>query len=186
METLFDTDGRAVLIADAIDGVSLADLIDQLDWVEEDILIFGKRRKVPRLIAYYGEFPYTYSGTTHEARSMPNVLQKLCDLVEKQTGHSFNSVLCNRYRDGNDSMGWHRDNEPEMNSACIASLSFGAERKFKFRNRNTKQTIDIILPNSSLLLMLDCQDVWEHSLPKTKQNIGERVNLTLRQMKVSR
>lgn len=114
---------------------------------------------------------------------MPHLLEKLKGVVEEASGFLFNSVLCNYYRHGQDSMGYHRDNESGIDTRCIASLSFGATRRFKMRHRGTKETMTIDLTDGSLLLMLDCQDQWEHMITKTKKPVGGRINLTFRLMR---
>ncbi|MEO0405037.1 MAG: alpha-ketoglutarate-dependent dioxygenase AlkB, partial [Bacteroidota bacterium] len=145
------------------------------------IKVFGKEYQEPRLTEYYGP-PYQYSSIAWPEQEIPNWLSplklQLCELSQ----FSFNSVLLNYYRDGQDSMGWHRDNEKEMDSSVIASLSFGAERIFKIRHRDSKKTINIPLKNGDVLIMRDLQEDHEHSIPKTKKVLDPRINLTFRRM----
>ena len=182
MEQLFDDDGQAYVIRSFADDTSFATLQTQLDWQEETIVMFGKPLKVPRLVAYYGDYPYMYSGVEHPAAPMPEVLKELCGQVEQVADFSFNSVVCNYYRDGSDSMGYHRDNEPEMDVRCIASLSFGEPRRFRIRHRNNKQSFHVDLGRGDLLLIFACQEHWEHCITKTKRPKEGRINLTYRRM----
>ena len=186
-DNLLPHDGSALYFPNAItDDLFLTRLLDEVDWVQEELNVFG-RKLVPRLTAYYGTFPYRYSGTDHPARELPEVLTAIQQgIAATQKAHcntELNSVLCNQYRDGNDSMGWHRDNEPEIDPTCIASVSFGGTRRFKLRHRESREVVDLELESGSLLLMLDCQNEWEHCLPKTKQPAAPRVNLTFRSVR---
>lgn len=146
--------------------------------------MFGRELPVPRRIAYYGAHPYRYSGLDHPARPMPDVLEDLRRRAASAAGVPFNSVLCNLYRDGRDSMGYHRDNEPEIDPHCIASVSLGATRRFRLRHRGTRETVTVDLADGSLLLMVDCQDQWEHAIPRTRRPVGERINLTFRVLRL--
>jgi alkylated DNA repair dioxygenase AlkB len=175
-------DGSATLHYDCFDAAHFSALLHEVNWREETLTIFGKPRLVPRLIAFYGDRAYGYSGAQHEAQDMPPVLTSIQEIVERVADSRFNSVLCNRYRGGSDSMGWHRDNEAQLDQTCIASVSFGASRRFKMRHREEGTVIDFELPSGSILLMHDCQEMWEHSLPKTKKQVGERINLTYRKV----
>ncbi|HLV40436.1 alpha-ketoglutarate-dependent dioxygenase AlkB family protein [Xanthomarina sp.] len=161
------------------------DLLEQVLWQEDDITIFGKTHKQPRLTALYAEnnSPYSYSGITMKPHPFNNLLLEIKNKVELISKHKFNSVLLNLYRDGNDSNGWHADNEKELGlNPVIASLSFGAKRVFKFKHRILKQeTHKIALEHGSLLIMKgEMQHYWLHQIPKTKKAIGQRINLTFR------
>jgi alkylated DNA repair dioxygenase AlkB len=138
------------------------------------------------LVAWYGDpqASYRYSGIAHTPLPWLPLLAELKIQIELQSKQSFNSVLCNLYRSGQDSMGWHADKEPELgNNPYIASLSFGAARLFKFRHLKTKDTVDVILENGSLLLMGgELQYHWRHSLPKTTKVSEPRINLTFRKI----
>ncbi|WP_460218127.1 alpha-ketoglutarate-dependent dioxygenase AlkB family protein [Psychroserpens sp. MEBiC05023] len=155
------------------------------EWQHDDITIFGKTYKQPRLTALYAENkkPYSYSGITmHPHRFTPELITIKSD-IEKETHHKFTTVLLNRYRNGNDSNGWHADNEKELGfQPVIASLSLGAIRPFHFKHRllkNERHKID--LHHGSLLIMKgDMQNYWLHQIAKTKKTIGERINLTFR------
>jgi alkylated DNA repair dioxygenase AlkB len=163
----------------------LAVLLTGISWQQEDIVMFGELRRVPRLVAWHGDpgTAYTYSGTAHEPLPWTAALQSIRDRVQDLTGHSFNSVLLNRYRDGRDGMGWHADDERELGrDPVIASVSLGATRRFKLRHRRLREaaaTID--LAHGDLLLMAgSTQHAYVHAVPKTTRPVGERVNLTLR------
>ena len=169
----------------------LALLRSQIDWQQEDIVIFGERRRVPRLVAWYGDpgTAYTYSGTVHEPLPWTPELQRVRHRAEELTGHRYNSVLLNLYRDGRDGMGWHADDEPELGrEPAIASVSFGATRRFKLRHRRCRSaacTLD--LAHGDLLLMAGgTQQHYVHAVPKTVRPVGERVNLTLRWVRPDR
>ena len=157
-------------------------LVATINWKQEPIKMFGKMVMQPRLTACYGEKSVAYSGITMEVHSWTAQLLAIKHRVEHTAGITFNSVLLNYYRDGNDSMGWHRDNERELGARpVIASVSFGAPRKFMLRTYKDKgDVVSIILTPGSLLLMGgESQHIWEHSLPKTK-HAGGRINLTFR------
>jgi alkylated DNA repair dioxygenase AlkB len=162
-------------------------LRSRIDWREEDILIFGERRRVPRLVAWHGDpgTSYTYSGTLHEPSPWTGELQTIRDRVEALTGQRYNSVLLNLYRDGRDGMGWHSDDERELGrDPVIASVSLGAPRRFCLRPRGHRHLrSDLLLPHGSLLCMAGAtQHHWEHAVPKTRRPVGERINLTFRRL----
>jgi alkylated DNA repair dioxygenase AlkB len=133
------------------------------------------------------EAVYTYSGTTFAPNAFtPSLLQIKTD-IESFTESKFNSVLANLYRNGQDSMGWHSDDEPELGSnPIIASLSLGEERVFKLRHRKDKTLkMDVPLPHGSLLVMSGAmQHQWQHALPKSARAMSPRINLTFRQVSV--
>lgn len=160
-------------------------LLKDILWQQDDITLFGKTHKQPRLTALYAESntPYTYSGIKMKPHPFNDLLLKIKNDVELISNHKFNSVLLNLYRDGNDSNGWHADNEKELGTnPVIASISFGANRFFKFKHRNIKQeSHKILLEHGSLLIMNgEMQHYWLHQIPKTKKDIGKRINLTFR------
>ncbi|WP_027159671.1 alpha-ketoglutarate-dependent dioxygenase AlkB family protein [Methylobacter luteus] len=165
----------------------LAILTAELDWREEDIFIFGRWVKVPRLMCWYGDADahYSYSGVDHAPLPWTAELQAIRDKVERQCRYRFNSVLANLYRDGRDSMGCHADNEKELGpNPVIASLSFGDERLFRLHHKKRKKaSLDIVLGHGDLLLMAGTmQHHWLHALPKTKQLKKPRINLTFRRI----
>lgn len=160
-------------------------LLQETDWKQEAIRLFGRQVMQPRLTAWYGDtgVRYGYSGIRLEPQPWTDTLLELKALAERYAGCRFNSALLNLYRDGNDSMGWHRDNERALGpEPLIASLSLGAERKFRFRlYRDKRQTVPLTLPSGSLLLMRGAtQEHWEHQLPKSAAAPGPRINITFR------
>ena len=159
----------------------------QIEWQQEDILIFGERKRVPRLVAWHGDpgAAYTYSGTLHQPLPWTLALQRVRSRVEGLTGHRYNSVLLNLYRDGRDGMGWHADDEPELGpEPAIASLSLGATRRFKLRHCRARATgLTLDLAHGDLLLMAGrTQQSCVHSVPKTARPAAERINLTFRRV----
>jgi len=159
-------------------------LLQNIIWKNDEIIILGKHIITKRKTAWYGDsdYLYTYSNITKQALSWTSELQDLKQLVEEITETKFNSCLLNLYHDGNEGMAWHSDDEKVLRrNGTIASLSFGAERKFSLKHKKTKQTISIILEHGSLLVMKDeTQVYWLHSLPKVKKIITPRINLTFR------
>jgi len=187
---LITEDGELDLIEGFLTGDESAAfgsrLLGELAWHGEEIPLFGRRVAVPRLLCWYGDpgAVYRYSGVSHEPLPWHEVLADLRTRIEAFSGHAFNTVLCNRYRTGRDSMGWHADDEPELGERpFIASLSLGAERLFRIRHRRTARTLDVPLRDGNLLLMGgDLQSHWRHSIPKTARPCGERINLTFRRI----
>jgi alkylated DNA repair dioxygenase AlkB len=161
-------------------------LTQNILWEKDEVIIFGKHIATKRKAAWYGdsEYLYTYSNTTKRALAWTKELSELKQIVEELAGIKFNSCLLNLYHNGNEGMGWHSDDEkPLGKNNSIASLSFGAERKFSFKHKQTKQTVSLVLENGSLLVMKDAtQRNWLHSLPKSKNIIQPRINLTFRTM----
>ena len=155
-----------------------------VDWHQDDITIFGKTYKQPRLTALHSENekPYSYSNITMLPKALTSELLQIKQDVEQQSHHKFTSVLLNLYRDGNDSNGWHADNEKELGqNPVIASLSLGEERPFHFKHRTLKNERSKMLQHGSLLIMKgEMQHFWLHHIAKTKKKIGERINLTFR------
>jgi alkylated DNA repair dioxygenase AlkB len=161
-------------------------LMNGLNWQEEDIFIFSKWVKVPRLMCWYGDQDayYEYSGVNHQPMPWLPTLQEIRDKVEQQCQCAFNSVLANLYRDGKDSMGCHADEEKELGiNPTIASLSLGDGRLFRMHHKKKKQTLNIDLQHGDLLVMgSTCQQHWMHSVPKTKAYKTPRINLTFRKI----
>lgn len=164
-------------------------LLENIVWNHDETVLFGKRIVTQRKVAFYGDqtYSYKYSNTTKTAYLWTDVLLQLKTLVEQKTGETYNSCLLNLYHNGNEGMGWHSDAEKEMKEdGAIASLSFGAERKFVFKHKETKQTISTILLNGSLLVMKgSTQKHWLHSLPKSKKITTPRINLTFRTLLIN-
>ncbi|UOK43823.1 MULTISPECIES: alpha-ketoglutarate-dependent dioxygenase AlkB family protein [Flavobacterium] len=166
-------------------NVLFQQLLTEIPWQQDDITIFGKTYKQPRLTAFFGNEgkPYSYSNITMLPHVWNELLLKIKSKAEKTTGHSFSSVLLNLYRDGKDSNGWHADNEKELGqNPVIASVSFGEQRIFQLKHNTLKdQKQNIVLENGSLLLMKGTtQHYWKHQIPKTSKPIKQRINLTFR------
>lgn len=161
-------------------------LIKTIEWKNDEAVIFGKHLIVKRKAAWYGNKPYsyTYSKTTKYALPWTKELLALKEIVESESGATFNSCLLNLYHSGEEGMAWHSDDEKALKkNSNIASLSLGAERKFSFRHKKTKETVSLILENGSLLIMKDkTQTNWLHRLPPSKKIIAPRINLTFRTM----
>lgn len=159
-------------------------LLNTIEWRNDEAIIFGKKIITKRKVAWYGEkqFEYTYSNTTKYALPWTKELLELKILIEQKTGETFNSCLLNLYHSGDEGMAWHSDGETDLKkNGAIASLSFGAERKFAFKHKQTKEKIALTLEHGSLLMMKDTtQTHWLHRLPPTKLISKSRVNLTFR------
>jgi alkylated DNA repair dioxygenase AlkB len=184
-------EGEARLWPAAFDASEASELFDELhrqvDWQQEEILMFGRRVPVPRHVAWHGDpgASYTYSGTEHHPLPWTPALDRVRNRVTGLTGVHFNAVLLNLYRDGRDGMGWHADDEPELGcNPVIASVSLGATRRFCLRHRRRKDLrLDVPLTHGSLLLMAGAtQHHWVHALPKTTAAVGMRINLTFRRV----
>ncbi len=166
----------------------LAALLDEVTWEQHHVRIAGKCIPSPRLSAWHGDpgVAYRYSGTTYRADGWTPTLAALRDRLLERTGHRFDSVLVNRYRDGADSMGWHADDELELGpEPVIASISLGAARRFALKHKRRKDVdpVRLELAHGSLLLMSGAtQAHWRHAVPKTARPVGERVNLTFRRI----
>lgn len=164
----------------------LTTLLQTIAWKNDEAIIFGKHIITQRKVAWYAdrEFSYTYSNTTKQALCWTNELLELKAIVKTLTATQFNSCLLNLYHNGSEGMGWHSDDEKALGkNSSIASLSFGAERKFASKHRTSKQVTSLILQHGSLLVMKGTtQTNWLHSLPKTTKVIKPRVNLTFRTM----
>lgn len=159
-------------------------LINDISWQQDSMKMYGKEVKFPRLTAWYGngDKSYTFSGTTlHPHRWTPELME-IKNKIDDIGKVDFNSVLLNRYRTGDDWISWHQDNEKELGkNPVIGSVNFGATRKFQIRHIETKEKLDIELRHGSLLVMTGAlQHNWQHQVPKTKKQIGERINLTFR------
>lgn len=160
------------------------ELLRSIDWKNDEALLFGKQIITKRKAAWYGDsnYSYTYSNSTKYALPWTKALLELKAIVEKLTGSDFNSCLLNLYHNGEEGMSWHSDDEKSLKkNSPIASLSFGAERKFMFKHKESKQTVSIILESGSLLVMKgETQTHWLHRLPPSKKIHSPRVNLTFR------
>jgi alkylated DNA repair dioxygenase AlkB len=159
--------------------------ISNVTWEQRTVTMYGKQIITPRLMAWYGDTgtDYTFSGTKNNPFPWTKELIWIKQTIEKFTGTTFNSVLLNYYRDGNDSVAWHSDDEYELGiKPVIASVSFGQARRFDVRHKtNYQNKYSINLENGSLLLMKgDMQHNWEHRIAKSNGPLRERVNLTFR------
>ena len=164
----------------------LAIAIDQVTWRQDNIHIAGKSIPIPRLQNWYGDptTSYTYSRIKLQAVAFPPWMELLRRRVERQTGNCFNRTLVNYYRDGQDSVDWHADDERELGpEPIIASVSLGQERAFLLRHKTTKERLKINLPHGSLMMMgPGIQEHWHHSVAKDKNVVGPRINFTFRNM----
>ena len=174
-------------IAPAAADALISDLRDSVPWEVHRIRLFGREHASPRLSCWIGdpEAVYRYSGTVFQPHPWPPSLDALRHRLQEALGTPFNSVLANRYRDGRDAMGWHSDNEPELGAEpVIASVSLGATRRFVLRHRaQPARKFALELAHGSLLVMRGAtQRHWQHALPRTARPVGERINLTFREI----
>jgi len=161
-------------------------LWNTIEWKNDEAFIMGKHIITKRKVAWYGDkdYAYTYSRASKTALPWTPELLKLKRIAEEKTGTKYNSCLLNLYHNGDEGMAYHSDDEKALaKNSAIASMSFGAERKFLFKHKQTKATVTTFLQNGSLLLMGDeTQTNWLHRLPPTKKVIKPRINLTFRKM----
>lgn len=159
-------------------------LLHTIDWKNDEAIIFGRKIITKRKVAWYGTkpFEYTYSKVTKLALPWTAALLSLKKLVEEKSGETFNSCLLNLYHNGEEGMAWHSDGETDLKKdGAIGSLSFGAERKFAFKHKASKEKVELILEHGSLLVMKgEAQTHWLHRLPPKKHLNQPRVNLTFR------
>jgi alkylated DNA repair dioxygenase AlkB len=159
-------------------------LLNRIEWRNDEAVIYGKRIITKRKVAWYGDqpFSYTYSKTTKTALAWTPELLILKNLAEKHSGETYNSCLLNLYHDGSEGMAWHSDGEKDLRkNGAIASLSFGAERKFCFKHKHSGEKIDVFLEAGSLLVMKgETQTHWLHRLPPSTKIYQPRINLTFR------
>jgi alkylated DNA repair dioxygenase AlkB len=162
-------------------------LLQTIEWKNDEVIIFGKQIITKRKVAWYGDAGrlYTYSHTTKQSLPWTEELLELKALAEKLTGSIFNSCLLNLYHSGEEGMSWHSDDEKELETnGAIASISFGAERKFSFKHKKTNQQVSLLLENGSLLVMEGTTQIhWLHSLPKSAKIKAPRINLTFRRLR---
>ncbi|HEX8562234.1 MAG TPA: alpha-ketoglutarate-dependent dioxygenase AlkB [Flavobacterium sp.] len=187
-QNLLPYDGETLYFGKMIDGDKaykyFENLLSSIAWKNDEAKIFGKHYITKRKAAWYGdsEFEYTYSNTTKRALAWTKELLEIKYKTEEVCGISFNSCLLNLYHSGDEGMAWHSDDEKALGrNTTIASVSLGAERRFAFRHKVSKETISTNLENGSLLVMKGTtQSNWLHSLPKTKKVTEPRINLTFR------
>ena len=158
-----------------------------IQWKQESMNMYGKKIDFPRLTAWYGDNdkPYSFSGITLQPLPWNSEILEIKNKIEPKANVAFNSVLLNLYRNGNDSISWHTDAEPELGiNPIIASVNFGETRKFQLRHIKTKEKLEIELTHGSVLIMQgELQHYWQHQVPKTSKTVGERINLTFRVIK---
>lgn len=163
------------------------DLLKNTQWSHDDITIFGKTMKIPRLQAWYGEAgkAYNYSGMLLKPHGWTDTLLAIKQRIEDITQTTYTSALLNQYRDGKDSVGWHADDEPvQGKNPTIASVSFGATRKFRFRrtDNHTLKTALMLTHGSLVMMQGETQHFWQHEIPKTSQPTDIRINITFRKL----
>jgi alkylated DNA repair dioxygenase AlkB len=185
-------DGDCRLLESFVEGARghrvMRELAAGVTWTQPEVTLFGRRIPSPRLSAWYGDSDavYRYSGLVNEPRPWLPVLSRLRRRVEAGAGARFNSVLLNLYRDGDDAMGWHADDEPELGPLpVIASLSLGGVRRFRLKHRSRGlPAIGLDLPHGSLLVMAGAtQRNWKHCVTRTRRVVEPRINLTFRQVR---
>jgi alkylated DNA repair dioxygenase AlkB len=162
-------------------------LLKNIQWTQNEIVVFGKKYLEPRQTAWYGNagVKYSYSGIERESKFWTPFLEEIRDRIQEVTESSFNSVLLNRYRNEKDSVAWHADDEKELgDSPTIASVSFGASRKFQLRYKNKKDGIFSIFLHHGDLMIMDppTQAHYLHCVPKSSKRVSERINLTFRKI----
>lgn len=186
--SLSEADIRLAQFCDAADAADwFRRLHGEIVWERHRLNMFGREIDAPRLSSWIGDADavYAYSRKTFVPQAWTPALLEIRDWLQALTSATFNSVLCNLYRDGNDAMGWHSDDEPELGAeSVIASLSFGAVRKFRLRHRSdASRRLDIDLPSGSVLLMAgSTQENYRHDLPRSKRITAPRINLTFRKI----
>lgn len=161
-------------------------LLKEINWQNDVVKIFGKEIVTKRKVALYGDIGinYKYSGKIKTAEKWTNLLTEIKSLIEEISGETYNACLLNLYHNGSEAMNWHADNEKEiLENSAIASISFGAERKFGFRHKTTQEEISLILENGSLLIMKgETQEYWKHKLFTNSKVKEARINLTFRKI----
>ncbi|NNF04365.1 MAG: alpha-ketoglutarate-dependent dioxygenase AlkB [Rhodothermales bacterium] len=176
-ESLF-SENEAVRLFRAVDR--------EAAWRTHVVRMFGRQIPSPRRTAWQSDegVTYSYSGITLESAPWTDAVMEIRLGVERATGERFNSALINKYRNGSDSMGWHADDEKELgDEPLIASVSLGGARRFLLKHNETGERVDLVLPSGSLLVMGGrSQHFWKHALPKTKKDVGSRINLTFRRI----
>jgi alkylated DNA repair dioxygenase AlkB len=187
---LLPSDGSAVLVPDFL-SESEADefflnLHSETPWEQNSIKLFGKEIAEPRLSTWHAaaDLPYRYSGVPRSPHPWNEPLTALRTACEAHTSHTFNGALLNLYRTGQDAMGWHSDDEAVNGpNPVIASISLGAERRFDFRHKQTREMVSVVLPHGSLIVMSGaCQTYWLHRIAKTTRQLQPRINVTFRRL----
>jgi len=172
------------VIEKSLQEVYFNQLLKEIDWQQDELIMFGKKITTAREVAWYAaeNYSYTYSNTVKVAQPWTPTLLKIKELVESVTQSKYNSCLLNLYHHGGEGMGWHADDEIELvKNSSIASVSLGASRKFAFKHQRSNEKRELILYSGSILDMKgEIQQFWKHSLPKSKKVHSARINLTFR------
>lgn len=165
----------------------LQQLLKNIEWKNDEAKLYGKHIITRRKVAWYGDdnFAYRYSNITRNALCWTKELLELKTIIETHTNKTYNSCLLNLYHNGDEAMSWHSDDEASLGeNTNIASLSFGAVRKFSLKHKTSKQTISLLLDTGALLVMKSAtQNNWLHCLPKMKNVSSPRINLTFRKFR---
>lgn len=192
VENILPKDGQLFYFSNFFSSISANayynNLMSEIAWENDTVHLFGKKYITKRKTAWYGDtgLAYTYSGNTRKAFNWQHDLLKIKEKIEKDLKETFNACLLNLYHDGSEGMSWHSDNEKELgHKPSIASVSFGAPRKFSFKHKIDKDRHSVMLENGSLLLMKGAmQDYWLHCIPKTSKVVSPRINLTFRKINI--
>ena len=188
MDNLLPYDGEALywksVFSSTLSNNCYTNLMNEINWKHDELTMFGRHIVTKRMVAWYGDqaLAYKYSNKTKIAMLWTPGLKLIKEQIELISGHTYNSCLLNLYHNGEEGMGWHSDNEKQLKeNGAIASLSFGAPRKFTMKHKATKEKISLELDSGSLLLMRgSIQKHWLHSLPLSKKIKEARINLTFR------
>ena len=188
MDNLLPYDGEALywksVFSSTLSNNCYTNLMNEINWKHDELTMFGRHIVTKRMVAWYGDqaLAYKYSNKTKIAMLWTPELSLIKEKVELVSGHKYNSCLLNLYHNGEEGMGWHSDNEKQLKeNGAIASVSFGASRKFTMKHKATKEKISLELDSGSLLLMRgSIQKHWLHSLPLSKKIKEARINLTFR------
>lgn len=181
-EQVLPRDGEAWLYPNFFTDLDLSELQSLIHWETQQLFMYGQWVEPKRLVCLYTDKEHRYNAVTHKVLDWPHSLLQLADKITAIHNEKFNAVLCNLYRDGTDYVGWHSDDETNMDQSCIASVSVGATRSFKFRHKATKEQVSVELEQGDLLLMRYCQQHWHHALPKRLKVDTPRINLTFRRI----
>ena len=188
MDNLLPYDGEALywksVFSSTLSNNCYTNLMNEINWKHDELTMFGRHIITKRMVAWYGDqaLAYKYSNKTKIAMLWTPGLKLIKEQIELISGHTYNSCLLNLYHNGEEGMGWHSDNEKQLKeNGAIASVSFGASRKFTMKHKATKEKISLELDSGSLLLMSgSIQKHWLHSLPLSKKIKEARINLTFR------
>jgi len=180
---LEDGETRCWVIKAAFAHLDFEEWHESIPWQQNPIRMFGKEFLEPRLTAWMGP-AYRYASIQWDAQPLSESVKHLLEEIHGLTHppDQLNACLFNLYRNGSDSMGWHRDNEPEIDSRCIVSVSLGASRDFLIRDRKTLEKWNIRLDHGDLLVMENLQTNYEHALPKRLRSDAPRLNMTFRRI----